>query len=105
MFVSCNRHCLKGVKKNKAKDNYPTISSRGGCSLTNERIRNKAELDHFELVTDLRRNDETIEVPEYVPPDITRADTWLGNRQRLDGSYSSDEVRKIAELMVMIDHR
>ena len=63
------------------------------------------ELDYYELVTDLRRNDENTEVQEYVPPDITRTDTWLGNRQRLDGSYSSDEVRKIAELMVMIDHQ
>ena len=88
-------------KANKAKDKYPTCVSRGGCPLTNERIRTKAIYDHEQLVAELRAADENAVVPVFVEPDISKADTWLGNRTRPDNTYTSEEVGKIAEFMVI----
>lgn len=88
-------------KKNKANDKHPTCVSRGGCPLTNDRLRIQAQDDYEQHVAELKAADPNADVPEFVPPTITKADTWLGNRTRRDNSYTSEEVRKVAELMVM----
>ena len=87
-------------KQNKAKDKYPTKSSRGGCPLINEKINARAMKAYEENIANIRASHKNADVPEYVPPIITRADTWLGNWERDDGTYTSDTVREITGLIV-----
>ena len=79
---------------------YPTKSSRGGRTLTNEKIRARAKKAYEEKVASIRAEDENAEIPDYEEEDIDRADTWLGNRNYDDGTYTCEAVKEVADLIV-----